>query len=130
AKIFYDVALGRWLADHVPYARRGRVIGFVEMSWALGLLVGVSVMGLLTAWLDWRWAYGGAGLAIAVFAVTTPTRIGAAGEPALKATAAAQQGPLGPAPVPSAPLPARRALGRRGWLAVATMFAMCAAAEV
>ena len=27
-----------WIADHVPYERRGRVVGIIETSWALGLL--------------------------------------------------------------------------------------------
>ena len=75
SKIVYDVALGRWVADHVPYARRGRVIGFVEMSWALGLLIGVSLMGLITAWIDWRWAYGTAAIAIAALTVAVGIRL-------------------------------------------------------
>ena len=27
AKIVFDVGLGTWIADHVPYERRGRVVG-------------------------------------------------------------------------------------------------------
>lgn len=57
AKVAYDVALGAWIADHVPWNRRSAVVGFTEISWALGMLVGVSSLGLITAALDWRWAY-------------------------------------------------------------------------
>ena len=42
-KIVFDVGLIAWTADHVPYERRGRVVGVIETSWALGLLIGVSV---------------------------------------------------------------------------------------
>ncbi len=57
SKVAYDVSLGAWVADHVPWNRRSAVVGFTEISWALGLLVGVSVMGLVTAATDWRYAY-------------------------------------------------------------------------
>lgn len=161
AKIFYDVALGRWVADHVPYARRGRVIGFVEMSWALGLLVGVSLMGLITAWLDWRWAYGFAAVATAALTVATATRLRPAsragtgtdgasprrtvaedgvdagasrrrvGELSALETTVVVNTDSSPEHRQSSPRRRRGlALGRRGWFAVATMFAMCAAAQV
>ena len=48
-KIVFDVGLIAWTADHVPYERRGRVVGVIETSWALGLLIGVSALGVLTA---------------------------------------------------------------------------------
>ena len=57
AKVAYDVALGAWIADHVPWNRRSAVVGFTETSWALGMLVGVSSLGLITAVFDWRFAY-------------------------------------------------------------------------
>ena len=53
----FDIGLGAWIADHVPYAQRGRITGLTEMSWALGLLVGVSVLGVVTAIASWRVAY-------------------------------------------------------------------------
>ena len=61
AKIVFDVGLGAWIADHVPFARRGRVVGLTETSWALGLLVGVSTLGVVTAVSSWRAAYVAAG---------------------------------------------------------------------
>jgi predicted MFS family arabinose efflux permease len=51
------VGTGSWIVDHVPFAHRSRVVGLNEMSWALGLLVGVSALGLVTAATSWRWAY-------------------------------------------------------------------------
>ena len=53
-KSCFDLGMGAWLADHVPYERRGRVVGITETSWALSLLVGVSLLGLVTAATSWR----------------------------------------------------------------------------
>lgn len=50
----FDLGLGAWIADHVPYTQRGKIVGLTETAWALGLLVGVSVMGLITAITNWR----------------------------------------------------------------------------
>jgi predicted MFS family arabinose efflux permease len=58
SSIGFVLAMGGWIARWVPYERRGRVTGLTEMSWALGLLVGVSLLGLLTAATTWRAAYG------------------------------------------------------------------------
>lgn len=56
-KVVYDVGVISWVADHVPYERRGRITGVLEMSWALGLLIGVSALGIVVAVSSWRWAY-------------------------------------------------------------------------
>ena len=58
----FDLGLGAWIADHVPYNQRGKIVGLTETAWALGLLVGVSIMGLITAASNWR-----IGFAFAVF---------------------------------------------------------------
>jgi len=65
SKVVFDLGLGSWIADHVPLERRGRIVGITETSWALGLLVGVSLLGVLTAVGGWRLAYvaGAAGVA-------------------------------------------------------------------
>lgn len=57
SKVGFDVALSAWIADHVPWNRRSAVVGFTEISWALGMLVGVSSLGLITAAFGWRYAY-------------------------------------------------------------------------
>ena len=63
-KSCFDLGMGAWLADHVPYERRGRVVGITETSWALSLLVGVSVLGLVTAATSWRMACAVGGIAV------------------------------------------------------------------
>jgi predicted MFS family arabinose efflux permease len=69
------VGTGAWIADHVPFAQSGRVVGLNETSWALGLLIGVSAMGLVTAATSWRWAYAAAALAAGVVLVVVLTRL-------------------------------------------------------
>lgn len=64
AKIAFDIALLSWIADRVPLAQRGRVIGLTEMSWAASLFIGVAIMGAITAIWGWRWAYGAIAVAI------------------------------------------------------------------
>lgn len=67
SKVMFDLGLSSWTTDRVPYAQRSRVMGLVEVSWALGLLVGVSLMGLLTAATSWRFGYGlGAAVVVAM----------------------------------------------------------------
>lgn len=56
-KVSYDVALGAWIADRVPWQRRSRVISLTETSWALGMLAGVSVLALVVAISSWHVAY-------------------------------------------------------------------------
>ncbi len=55
----YDLAVGGWVARHVPYQRRSRIMGVVETSWAAALLVGMPLVGLAIAVGGWR-----AGLAV------------------------------------------------------------------
>ena len=64
AKSVYDIGLGAWIAGHVAYERRSRVVGLTETSWALGLLVGVSLMGLITGVASPRWAYAAAAVVV------------------------------------------------------------------
>ena len=71
---FY-LGIGSWIAHHVPYERRGRVIGLIEVSWALGLLIGVTTMGLVTNATSWRVGYLSGALAMAVMAIVVVGRI-------------------------------------------------------
>lgn len=68
-KLCYDPALSAWASERVPYERRARVIGFIELSWAASMLVVVPVLGLVVAGPGWRWAYAVLGVASAVMAV-------------------------------------------------------------
>ncbi len=64
-KASYDPAMQAYVGDAVPYARRGRVLGFLELSWALSLLIGVPAAGFMIAALGWRapfWAIAGLGV--------------------------------------------------------------------
>ncbi|QGG94679.1 MFS transporter [Actinomarinicola tropica] len=69
AKIVYDTAMSTWIGHHVPWQRRGTVVGIGEVSWSLALLVGVPLLGLaIDAW-GWRsafWAVAGVHLVAAI----------------------------------------------------------------
>jgi DHA1 family inner membrane transport protein len=114
------VGTGSWIADHVPFAQRSRVVGLNESSWALGLLVGVSTMGLVTAVSSWRWGYVAAALAAACVLVVLWVRLDRTEErprraPAIETDASsATPGP---------------GLALTGWLAVFTVLALLAASE-
>lgn len=113
SKVLFDVGLAAWVADRVPYERRGRVIGLTETSWALGLLVGVTTMGLVASATSWRWGYATGAAAVAVAALATLVRLGPERPHAGRLTHS-----TGPAAVP-----------RRAWLVVGTMFALMASSQ-
>lgn len=75
SKMMFDLGLGAWLSDRVPYAQRSRVMGLTETSWALGLLVGVTAMGLVTAATNWRFGYGLGAAAVLCMAGVIARRI-------------------------------------------------------
>lgn len=108
----FDLGLGAWIADHVKYEQRGRIVGLTETSWALGLLVGVSAMGLITALSSWRVAYWVGVAALVVCVVVIAGRINA--RPRISHTH-----------VHGVP---KRITGR-SWLVVATMFCIMASAQ-
>lgn len=76
SKVCFDVGLGSWTAANTDYAHRGAVVGLTETSWALGLLIGVSLMGLTVAAFGWPSPYLLAGIAVAVMAVLVWRRVG------------------------------------------------------
>ena len=51
------VAAHAWIGHRVPFSRRGRAIGIVEMSWAIALGAGAPVMALLIGRFGWRGPY-------------------------------------------------------------------------
>ena len=75
AKFIFDIGLASWVNDHVEYEKRGRVIGLTETSWALGLLVGVTAMGLVASATSWRWGYAVGAISVAVMAIVVMTRL-------------------------------------------------------
>ncbi|MDO9176045.1 MAG: MFS transporter, partial [Actinomycetota bacterium] len=114
SKTLFDLGLGAFIADRVPYERRGRVMGITETSWAGGLLIGVTLMGLVTAATSWRIGYG----------------IGAAAVIAL-AGLVARSVPDDPAEHGHAQRKEllRGRISRRGWLVVLSAFCLMAASQ-
>lgn len=58
SKVLYDPAVHAYLGDTVPYSKRGRAVGILELSWSSAWLLGVPASGLLIERLGWRapWA--------------------------------------------------------------------------
>jgi predicted MFS family arabinose efflux permease len=47
-------ALLAYVSDRVPFARRGRVTGAIEMTWGLAGMIGVPLMGMIITAIGWR----------------------------------------------------------------------------
>lgn len=113
SKVMFDLALGAWVSDRVPFDRRGRVIGITETSWALGLLVGVTTMGLVTAATSWRVGYVVGAMAVL-----------------LLATFVARTLPDDPAGQSHAERKAAvGSISRKGWVVAVGMFCLMAASQ-
>jgi len=124
SKAMFDLGLSAWISDRVPYERRGRVIGLTETAWALGLLVGVTALGLITAAAGWRAAYvvgavGAVALAAALRRTLDPDPSETAPDPAPSPPVARQQGPTRSA----------RGLDRRFPLVAVGIFCLMGAAQ-
>jgi len=57
SKSAYDPAMQSFVGRRVPYERRGRALGIVELSWSASLLL-MPVSGLLIDRVDWRAPFG------------------------------------------------------------------------
>jgi MFS transporter, DHA1 family, inner membrane transport protein len=53
AKPLFDIPMQGWFGARVPYARRGRVLGTTELTWALSLGLALPAGFLIAAW-SWR----------------------------------------------------------------------------
>lgn len=51
-----------WIGESVLYAERGRMIGIFEMSWAVALLVGAPLAGVLIERGSWWWPFAAIGV--------------------------------------------------------------------
>jgi MFS transporter, DHA1 family, inner membrane transport protein len=109
-KVAYDVTLSTWIADRVPFERRGTVVGITELSWAGGMLLAVPLLGVVVALSSWRWGYGVAAAAMGVTAIAVFRRVRAA------APAHHRDGDQVRAAVPRLPAAAWRAIAGLGCL--------------
>jgi DHA1 family inner membrane transport protein len=128
SKTVFDVGLASWIADEVPYRSRGRVGGITETSWALGLLLGVTGLGLLTAVTGWRWAFGAGAAFVAVMAAVV--RRGLPGGPGVERKASTT--PVLPTADPTSPGSQSRGRTRvpaSAWLMVGAMGSLMAASQ-
>lgn len=112
AKVVFDTGFIVWINDHVPYQRRGEVVGVIETSWALGLFLGVSSMGLVTTLISWR-----AGLALGALAMVISLVFVLIGLPRHEAH-------------PPSAHHGRVRIPRQGWLIVAAMFCLLGGSQV
>jgi predicted MFS family arabinose efflux permease len=119
SKVMFDLGLGSWVSDHVPDERRGRVVGLTETSWAGGLLIGVSSMGLVTAAIGWRAGYAFGAIMVVLVATAVARRLPTeAHHTEVTARAVAKDG-----------LAADRRLDARGWWAFAATGCLMAAVQ-
>ena len=113
----FDLGLGAWISDRVAYERRGRALGLTETSWAMGLLLGVSAMGLVTAASSWRAAYLAG--AVAVLAMAAAVSRTVAGDPAEGHEHARAPRPAGGLRVPAA-----------GWMLVVAALCLMSSSQM
>ncbi len=52
-KYIFDPSMQAYLADRIPYARRGRTIAVTEFGWSLAFILGIPLMGFLIARNGW-----------------------------------------------------------------------------
>jgi MFS family permease len=126
SKVAFDLGLASWIADHVPYERRSRVVGLTETSWALGLLVGVSAAGIITGLTNWRVGYAVAGAAVLTMAVLIARRLP---REAVPSESLARPGVTAATRSDATDSIAPRGLGPRGWLVVVGAFGLMCSSQ-
>jgi len=119
SKVMYDLGLNSWVSDHVPYESLSRVMGFTETSWALGLLLGVSTMGLVTGVSGWRVGYLTGAVVVMLMAGVVGRRL--PNEPHVRELAARQEAHASAATT--------RRIGSYGWLIVFATATLMAASQ-
>ncbi|MBI9074148.1 MAG: MFS transporter [Desulfatibacillum sp.] len=53
-KSIFDPALQAYVGKHIPYEKRGLVVGLLEVSWAASMLVGIPLVGFAIEKWGWR----------------------------------------------------------------------------
>ncbi len=74
-KVTFDNAMTSWVSSRTPYETRGRVIGLIELSWAVSTIVGLPLMGVITGFSSFRVAYGVIAVGIALVTVHLARRL-------------------------------------------------------
>ncbi|HKY15582.1 MAG TPA: MFS transporter [Microthrixaceae bacterium] len=64
-----DAAQGAWIGHRVPFARRGRILGVMEVAWAGAFLLGVPLCALAVDRWGWRAPFVLTGTILLAFAV-------------------------------------------------------------
>ncbi len=62
SKAFFDPSVIAYLADHIPYERRGTIMALSEFSWSFAFIAGVPAMGFLIARFGWSSPFVSLGL--------------------------------------------------------------------
>ncbi len=65
-KTFFDPSMLAYVADHVPYEKRGTATAFAEFAWSLSFILGVPAMGFLIARFTWSTPFAVLSLTIAL----------------------------------------------------------------
>ena len=74
AKSIFDPSLAAYLADHIPYERRGTALAISEFAWSLAFILGVPAAGWMIARSTWSAPFsvmGLLGIAAIIFVVVT-----------------------------------------------------------
>ena len=69
SKPLFDIGSQTWISERVPFARRARSFGIVEISWAGGLLVGAPLFGWLIEQNGWTAPFWTIGMITAIGAI-------------------------------------------------------------
>ena len=51
--VVFIPSVNAYLGDHIPYEKRGRVMAFLELNWALAFIIGIPVVRFLIESYDW-----------------------------------------------------------------------------
>jgi predicted MFS family arabinose efflux permease len=52
-KAFFDPSLASYIADHVPYEKRGTALAITEFAWSLAFIVGAPLVGWIISSFTW-----------------------------------------------------------------------------
>ncbi len=58
SKASFDPAMQAYVGNTVPYERRGRVMGILELPWSMSWFIGVPAAGFIIAAAGWRAPFG------------------------------------------------------------------------